>query len=274
MRIRTALSLTLCGVTAATGHAIFTSPAGAQKPAAFEEVRRFQAAEADQAVAVDERFFYAIDNHAIGKYDKQTGDKVGEWIGPDNGPIIHLNSGIVIDGRLYCGHSNYPGVPMFSSIEIFDTKTLQHVASHSFGLMPGSATWIDRRDGIWWVGFANYVGNGGVPGQGPAWTHVGLFDEDWRQVGGYAFPDSIVQRFHEHSNSGAAFGPGGFLYATGHDAGEIYLLKPPAAGSVLELIDVLPVTAEGQGVAWDPVEKDVFYTLLRSTNTIVVSRAR
>lgn len=240
----------------------------------FDEIRRYEATEADQAVAADARFLYAIDNHTIGKYDKRTGEKVAGWIGPDDGPIVHLNSGIVIDGRLYCGHSNYPGVPMLSSIEIFDVETLEHVGSHSFGLLPGSATWIDRRDGIWWVGFANYAGNGGVPGHGPEWTHIALFDEMWRQVGGYAFPDSVVRRFDQHSNSGAAFGPDGFLYATGHDAAEIYVLAPPSAGSTLQLLDILPVTAEGQGIAWDPVEKDILYTIVRSTSTIIASRAR
>ena len=45
---------------------------------------------------------------------------------------------------------------MTSSVEIWDAATMQHVGSHSFGIMWGSNTWIDRHDGAWWVTFANY----------------------------------------------------------------------------------------------------------------------
>ena len=45
-----------------------------------EELRRFKAAEANQGVAVDAEFFYAIDNHAIGKYRKDTGAR-WVWLG-------------------------------------------------------------------------------------------------------------------------------------------------------------------------------------------------
>ena len=42
-------------------------------PRKCEEVRRIPAAEANQGVAADEEFLYAIANHAIGKYEKKTG---------------------------------------------------------------------------------------------------------------------------------------------------------------------------------------------------------
>jgi len=161
----------------------------------LQELRRFKAAEARQAVAVDAHHFYAIDNRAIGKYDKRTGERVGGYLEPDGGGIHHLNSGIVLDGRLYCANSNYPGVPMLSSIEIFDTQTLEHVGSHSFGMLSGSATWIDRRDGLWWVGFGNYEGRGGIPGRGTEWTEIALYDDQWRRVGGYGFPVEVIERF-------------------------------------------------------------------------------
>ena len=78
----------------------------------FEEVRRFRTQEATQGIAVDEGYFYAIANRRIGKYDKRTGERVGTWEGTPDGPIVHLDSGVVLDGLLYCAHSNYPGVPM------------------------------------------------------------------------------------------------------------------------------------------------------------------
>jgi len=112
--------------------AIVASPAYAQEPSRFDEVRRFAAEEAFQGVAVDEQYFYAISNRSIGKYEKDTGRRVAEWVGPADGPIIHLDSGVVIDGLLYTAHSNYPGVPMVSSIEIFDPETMQPLRTRLF----------------------------------------------------------------------------------------------------------------------------------------------
>ncbi len=238
----------------------------------LQELRRFKAAEARQAVAVDANHFYAIDNRAIGKYDKRTGERVGGYLEPDGGGIHHLNSGIVLDGQLYCANSNYPGVPMLSSIEIFDTETLEHVGSHSFGMLSGSATWIDRRDGLWWVGFGNYEGRGGIPGRGTGWTEIALYDDQWRRVGGYGFPAKAIEYFGTRSNSGTTFGPDGLLYATGHDEAELYVLRIPRAGAALEFVEVLSVAAEGQGIAWDPSDPRVLYTILRNTREVVVSR--
>src|SRR3954452_1310029 len=95
-----------------------------------EEVRRMAAPEANQAVAADEGFLYAIGNHAIGKYDKKTGQRVANWQCENGKPLIHLDSGVIHDGVLYCAHSNYPGVPMISSIETWDTQTLRHSGSY------------------------------------------------------------------------------------------------------------------------------------------------
>ncbi len=240
----------------------------------FEEIRRFTAIEARQAVAVDGRYFYAIGNRSIGKYDKHSGQRVGTWEGPRDGPIVHLNSGVVLDGLLYCAHSNFPGLPMVSSIEIFQTETLEHVGSHSFGMVGGSATWIDRRDGYWWVAFAHYAGRGGEPGKGPEWTTLLKFDQQWHRVGGYNFPPKLVEQFAGMSNAGGAWGEDGRLYATGHDRGEVYVLSLPEAGSVLVLEDILPVTTEGQGIAWDRSEPGSLYTILRSSREVVVYRLR
>lgn len=237
----------------------------------FEELRRFPSPHANQGVAVDGDHFYAITNQAIGKHDKETGELVDEWLGAPEGPILHLNSGVVLDGSLYVTHSNYPSVPMVSSIEIWNVDTMEHRGSHSFGIYQGSATWADRHDGSWWVGFANYEGRGGQPGRDPAWTTVIRFDDQWRAMGGYVFPAEVVSRFLDRSNSGGAWGADGYLYATGHDHPEIYVLQIPAAGSVLELVETLPVTAEGQAIAWDPTDRTKLYSVLRSTREIVVS---
>lgn len=235
----------------------------------FEEQGHLSAAEANQAVAVDAQHVYAIDNHSIGKYDKVSGERVGGWEGEDDGPIHHLNSGVVIDDTLYCAHSNFPDVPMVSSIEMWEVETMEHVGSHSFGIYKGSATWVDRHEGDWWVAFAHYEGEGGVPGKGPEWTTLVQFDEEWRSKGGWAFPPEVINRFRPYSNSGGAWGPDDRLYVTGHDATEVYLLERSQAGGTLRLTNTLDFPGQGQGIAWDPAEPNVLYGIRRTDRQIV-----
>src|SRR5688572_26711721 len=135
--------------------------AALHQDASLPVVRRYQAAEATQAVAVDGVFFYAIANAAIGKYRIATGERVAGWRDEANGGVRHLNSGVVVGKALYCAHSNYPDTPMVSSIEVFDTKTLSHLRSIPLPGGFGSATWLAKRRGDWWVTFAHYAGKGG-----------------------------------------------------------------------------------------------------------------
>ena len=239
---------------------------------AFQEIRRFAAAEATQGVAVDAGFFYAVGNREIGKYDKESGRKVAAWRDADGGRFVHLNACAVIDDRLYCAHSNYPDVPMLSSIEVFDPKTLEHVTAHDLGAGAGSATWVDRRAGRWWVAFANYDGKGGEPGKGAERTSVVAFDDKWRRIEAYSFPPEVVERFRPYSNSGGAWGRDGMLYVTGHDAAEVYVLRLPDAGSVLALSRVLAAPVAGQGIAWDPSDPGLLYGIVKSRREVVVSR--
>ena len=256
---------------------LVASPAGSEDPGPstglrLEPIRRFRAEEARQAVAVDADHFYAIDDRRIGKYAKSTGQRVASWAEREGGPIVHLNSGVVLDGRLHCAHSNYPSLPMRSSIEVFDASTLAHLASRDLGLLQGSATWVDRREGLYFVGLANYAGRGGAPGRGPEHSAVARFDAAWRPLGSQGFPPAVVQRFGTRSNSGGAFGPEGLLFATGHDAPELYALRVPAAGAALELVEILPAPASGQGIAWDPAEPRVLWTIRREAHEVVASR--
>ncbi|MEO8281041.1 MAG: hypothetical protein ABI564_15180, partial [Ideonella sp.] len=102
----------------------FAALAAQAKPV-LEQVGEFKVPEANQAVGVDDKYFYAIDNQTIAKYDKKTGKLVKKWKGPKEGPILHLDSAKLMDGRIYCAHSNYPQWPMTSSLEIFDAETLE-----------------------------------------------------------------------------------------------------------------------------------------------------
>jgi hypothetical protein len=75
-----------------------------------------------------------------------------------------------------------------------------------------------------------------------------------------------------YSCSGGAIGPGGYLYTTGHDRAELYVLEFPSAGSVMKWIATISVAAEGQAFGWDPVDRDVVHMLTRGSREIVSGR--
>jgi len=54
----------------------------------------------------------------------------------------------------------------------------------------------------------------------------------------------------------------------------VFILSLPTAGSVLTLHEVIPIAAEGQGIAWDRSEPGTLYSILRSTREVVVSKLR
>lgn len=239
---------------------------------AFMEVRRFPAPEATQAVAVGKDHVFAIDNAQIGKYDKKTGQRVGLV---ESSQLTHMNSGVVLGGKLFCAHSSWPHQPWVSSIEAWDPLTLRHLGSHSFGLQDGALNWIDRRGESYWGVFVHYHHDAGN-------THplyVGRsrlirFDNRWRPLESWAFPKSLLDKFRPATNSGGAWGSDGLLYVTGHDHGEVYRLRLPAAGSVLEEVDSLKAPITGQGIAWDPFEKDVLWGIDRPARALVKMKFR
>ena len=239
-----------------------------------EEVRRFPAREANQAVAADRTHLYAIDNTAIGRYDKTTGQRTGGWQCEPGKPLIHLDSGIVRDGVLWCAHSNFPGVPMTSSIETWDAATLQHRSSYSFGIYEGSATWIDMRNGLRYVTFAHYRGNSDEPSRDPRWTTMVEFDGEWRRRQAWVYPAEVVAKLGNYSMSGGVFGRDGRLYCTGHDNAEVYVFSFPAGGSTLVLDETIAMPMHGQGIAFDPDDPSVLYGIDRPKREIVVARIR
>ena len=127
----------------------------------YRIVRTFHCGDDAQGVAVDENNFYFISNQSISKYTLQ-GDLVATWKEEDSELIHHFDGGIIIDGLLYCSHSNYPEVPMASSIEIFDPESLTHLKTISLGIDVGSCTWVVRGDDCWYVGFAHYDSKIGI----------------------------------------------------------------------------------------------------------------
>lgn len=238
----------------------------------FEQITRLNAAEAHQGIGVDEDFFYAIGTKTIGKYDKRTGAKIKQWKPTAATPIVHLDSGVVVDRKLYCAHSNYPYTPMTGSVEIWNTTQLEHVGRHVFKNPPGSCTWVDRHDGFWWVCFAHYNGIGGLPGKDNTSTIVVKYNSNWNELKRWMFPRKVLERFAPYSCSGGSWGPDGFLYCSGHDRPELYVMRAPPGGGELELIDIVSIESLGQGVAWDRSNASNIYAIRRKAKEVVVSR--
>lgn len=236
--------------------------------ASLEQIAEFAVPEANQGVGVDDRYFYAVDNQAIAKYDKKTGKLVNKWQGPKSGPIVHLDSALLMDGKIYCAHSNYNEWPMTSSLEIWDAATMQHIGNHSFGINWGSLTWVDFYNGHWWMTFANYdvpYGPNKTPYGYKAATQMVKFTADFKYAESWVLPKSILEKFESMSNSGGSWGPDGYLYLSGHDPAEVYKMRLPSAGSVLELVETIPMNIRGQGIAWDRSDRGVIYGIIRAT---------
>jgi hypothetical protein len=240
---------------------------------AATELNRWNVPEANQAAAVDAQHFYGIGNRTIVKHRKSDGARVAEWRGAADGPIVHFNAGFVARNRLVLAHSNFPQLPMASSLETFDTATLQPVATHSFGFRLGSLTWAVRHGGFWWACFANYNDRGTTPGFDQRWTHFGQFDDDWRMLQSWLFPPQIVATWGASSCSGGDWGDDGLLYVTGHDAPELYAMRLPRMGILLEHVATIAMPIEGQAWAWDRSVrgKRVIYGISRRTRDIIAA---
>jgi hypothetical protein len=238
------------------------------------EIRRFPIENAThlQGVAVDGDFFYAISNFTITKHKKSDGSLVMTWDGGKDSIIRHLNSGMVIGDKLYCANSNFPDNPMTSSIEIFDTRSMRHIGSHSFGIFSGSATWVDRYRGAWWVVFANYNGKHSSEGRDNRWTTLVKFNDDWNELEAWVFPKTVLEAFAPNSNSGGNWNRDGKLYLTGHDKKEMYIMKLPDIGYTLELLQVVAVVNPGQAIAIDrwQTHREILYAVNREEKAVIV----
>ena len=239
--------------------------------AAAVALGRLPAPEARQGVAVDAAHVYAVDNSVIAKYDRRTGVKLAVFKGGRK-KFRHTNACVVLDGELLCAVSNYPKTPMVSKVAVFDPGDLKLKRIIPLEGQPGSITWIDRYDGSWWAGFANYDGRGGVPGRDHRATVVVRFDDNWREEARWTFPPEVLARFAPYSNSGGAIGDDGRLYATGHNSRRLYVLEFPEDGEVLNLVATIKVPVRGQAVTFDRTRDGVMYGVNRKTREIVAFR--
>ncbi len=238
------------------------------------ELKRWHIMEANQGVAVDAEHFYGIGNHALVKHRKDTGERVAEWFGPRAGTIIHLNSGWLDGDRLVLSHSNFPQLPMASSLEIYDANSLQPLESHTLGMRLGSLTWAVRHQGSWWACFANYNDSGTTPGFDQRWTHMARFDDNWQELQSWLFPPQVIATWGDSSCSGGDWGDDGLLYVTGHDAAQLHVLRLPKQGVTLEYVTTIDVPFEGQSWAWDrsATGERVIYGISRARQEVIVAR--
>lgn len=207
----------------------------------WQATATIEAPEAVQAAAADAKFLYAIDNHRVARYDRQTGKKVAE----STGEAKHLNSGFLHEGKLLCAHSNYPRKPEQSEVFALDLETMKLAVLHDFGNYGGSLTWCVRHDGHWWCNFALY-------GKENAKTFLVKLDDQWREQARYTYPSEVTSKLGTYSISGGIFRDGALL-VTDHDHGLLYELHLPREGNVLELATTHKVPFTGQGIAHDPV---------------------
>jgi hypothetical protein len=231
--------------------------------------RIYGAPEARQGVAVDAAHFYAVVNTAIGKYERSTGRLVARWAGPRSGLIRHLNSCTVVGSQLVCAHSNHPEVPHGSSIEIFDTATLQHAASVSLGNRDeGSLTIVEPMADGWLLGFAHYSDETGVPFKGHDYSQLISTDDQWRRREGWLIPPAIRKRMAPQAASGGAIGDDGLLYLFGHTLPEMYVLARPKSGAELIHLATIKVAVEGQAFAFDPTDRRRIFAIDRPSGTV------
>ena len=257
----------------AAGSVEDATPALARHGLVATELARWDIPEANQGVAVDAEHFYGIGNRVLVKHRKADGVRVSQWSGPRNGPIFHYNAGYVDGTKLTLAHSNFPQLPMASSLEIHDTRSLQPIATHSMGIRLGSLTWAVRHKGSWWACFANYNDSGTTPGFDQRWTYVGQFNDQWQMLQSWIFPPEVVATWGVSSCSGGDWGNDGLLYVTGHDAAELHVLKLPKQGVALQHITTIAVPFEGQGWAWDRSagNKRVIYGISRAKRQIIAA---
>lgn len=257
----------------AAGSVEDATPALARHGLVATELARWDIPEANQGVAVDAEHFYGIGNRVLVKHRKADGVRVSQWSGPRNGPIFHYNAGYVDGTKLILAHSNFPQLPMASSLEIHDTRSLQPIATHSMGIRLGSLTWAVRHKDSWWACFANYNDSGTTPGFDQRWTYVGQFNDQWQMLQSWIFPPEVVATWGVSSCSGGDWGNDGLLYVTGHDAAELHVLKLPKQGVALQHITTIDVPFEGQGWAWDRSagNKRVIYGISRAKRQIIAA---
>ncbi len=226
---------------------------------------------ASQGVAVDEKYFYAISNTKIVKCDKETGQEVAIWQANRKEKAYkhfkHMNSGTVIEGRLYCAHSRYGVDPNDCTVEIWNVEKegLKHEETIHMPRKHGSLTWIDRRsDGSWWMCYAVY---GKEINKDTKLVKYQYKDKKFIEIESWVFPKEVVSNWEGMSCSGGSWGSDGYLYTTGHDHAKAYVLEVDTTHKLNYVRTEKDVGFVGQAIAWDRFsEKPILWGIVKNKN--------
>lgn len=207
----------------------------------WKAVNTIPSVHATQAAAADANHVYAISNTTVAQHDRVSGKLLQSGTTPDT---KHLNSGFLLDGKIYCAHSNYPKTPHESDIRVFDPRTGKLSVFHAFREPPGSIVWCVVRDGRWWCCFAHY-------GEENVKTVLVEYDDGFRERRRFTFPKEVVADWDKMSASGGIW-DGDSLLVTHHHFRVIYRLTLPKSGTELKFVEALGSPFPGQGIATDP----------------------
>jgi hypothetical protein len=205
----------------------------------YAEVGNLPSPYATQAAVADGQFVYAVASKEIAKYDRASGEKLAV----SEGAASHLNSAVIMDGKVYCAHSNFPKLPEEGDIRVLDPVSMKLTVFHRFENPPGSVTWVLRKDGNWWCHFAHY-------GLGNSKSVLVRFDAEWKETGRWNYPSDLVKDWGKSSLSGGIW-KGDTLLVSGHDKKLIYQISVPKNGETVEWNGALRSPFPGQGLAED-----------------------
>ncbi|MBT8148184.1 MAG: hypothetical protein KJN90_15100, partial [Gammaproteobacteria bacterium] len=105
--------------------------------------------------------------------------------------------------------------------------------------------------------------------KGHSFASIIRYDDQWRRMGGWMIPQTVIERMQPYAASGGALGPDGLLYLTGHDRPEMYVLAAPVMGPKLVHIATIDIDVEGQAFAWDKSSGDrVVYGISRPNRQV------
>ena len=214
----------------------------------------------NQGVAVDAKYFYAISSIKIYKCDKSTGKIIATWQADKKNDAFkhfkHMNSGTVVEGHLYCAHSRFGIDPNDNTIEIWNVEgeRLDHEKTIKLPRKYGSLTWIDRdRDHSWWMCYAVYGKDKNKNTTLVKYQYRGgkfIEEQSW------TFPEEVVRHWGKMSCSGGSWGPDGYLYTTGHNQSEAYVLEVDKDNHLKYVRTEKGVGFFGQAIAWDRFSKE------------------
>lgn len=224
--------------------------------------------EANQGVAVDKNYYYAISNTKITKHKKTTDETVATWQADTKNKAFehfkHMNSGTVIDGKLYIAHSRYNIDPNDNTIEIWNVEKdlLQHEKTIPMPRKHGSLTWIDKHpDGSWWMCFAVY---GEGVNKNTKLVKYHYKNTKFVEVKSWIFPKEVTGNWGDMSCSGGSWGADGFLYTTGHDHAKAFVLEIDKTDKLKYVRTENNVGFYGQAIAWDRFsEKPILWGIVK-----------